>query len=102
MKRRRYATRNELAEQLADLRQRAGDPDPPTVDQVARLLDTLGALGVPIDALVRIEVDEGTTDHAPGHRYLSTACLHGQCDTCRQTCKYCDAACTHNCHQQAG
>ena len=33
------------------------------------------------------------------HVYLSTACFHSQCGSCRKTCKYCDAPC--RC-QQAG
>lgn len=27
------------------------------------------------------------------HVYISTACLHGQCGSCRNTCKYCDSPC---------
>lgn len=27
------------------------------------------------------------------HDYVSTACLHGECGSCRRTCKYCDAQC---------
>jgi hypothetical protein len=39
----------------------------------------------------------------PGqHDYTSTACLHGQCGSCRQTCKYCDASCQHGCHTATG
>lgn len=37
------------------------------------------------------------------HEYISTACLHGECGSCRKTCKFCDASCgcqqplcTHN------
>jgi hypothetical protein len=30
----------------------------------------------------------------PGqHEYISTACQHGECGSCRRTCKYCDASC---------
>jgi hypothetical protein len=36
------------------------------------------------------------------HEYTSTARLHGQCGSCRKTCKYCDASCQHGCHTQAG
>lgn len=32
------------------------------------------------------------------HVYVSTACFHGNCGSCRSTCKYCDAPCSHNCH----
>ncbi len=32
------------------------------------------------------------------HTYISTACFHGECRSCRQTCKYCDASCGHGCH----
>jgi len=41
------------------------------------------------------------TDPA-GHAYISTACFHGLCRTgagnCRNTCKFCDAPCRHECH----
>jgi hypothetical protein len=37
------------------------------------------------------------------HEYTSTACLHGECGSCRKTCKYCGVSCgcqrplcTHN------
>lgn len=30
---------------------------------------------------------------ASQHEYTSTACLHGQCGSCRRTCKFCDASC---------
>ena len=30
--------------------------------------------------------------HAP-HFYLSTACYHDECGSCRNTCKHCDAVC---------
>ena len=36
------------------------------------------------------------------HEYLSTACVHGECGSCRQTCKYCDASCRHGCHLASG
>jgi hypothetical protein len=32
------------------------------------------------------------------HVYVSTACVHGECGACRNTCKYCDAPCSHACH----
>ena len=32
------------------------------------------------------------------HDYVSTACFHGECAACRNTCKYCDAPCSHGCH----
>ena len=35
---------------------------------------------------------------APPHAYVSTACVHGECGACRNTCKYCDASCAHPCH----
>lgn len=34
--------------------------------------------------------DTTTTPHA----YTSTACLHGEHDACRKTCKYCDVSCS--------
>ena len=33
------------------------------------------------------------------HRYLSTACLHQRCADCRKTCKFCDATCLCDCHE---
>jgi hypothetical protein len=39
---------------------------------------------------------------AAPHDYTSTACLHEQCGSCRQSCKYCDAPCQHGCHREAG
>jgi len=32
------------------------------------------------------------------HAYVSTACFHGECGACRDTCKYCDGPCSHGCH----
>jgi hypothetical protein len=32
------------------------------------------------------------------HQYMSTACLHGLCDQCRNVCKFCKARCRHVCH----
>ena len=32
------------------------------------------------------------------HAYTSTACLHGQHDECRRTCKFCAASCRCSCH----
>lgn len=46
----------------------------------------------------------GTDDPLPGaavatgHAYTSTACVHGECGSCRETCKYCDESCQHGCH----
>lgn len=43
------------------------------------------------------------TDPATRHLYISTACFHGLCgDACRQTCKYCNAPCSHACHPVSG
>jgi len=39
---------------------------------------------------------------APPHAYVSTACHHGECGACRNTCKYCDAPCSHGCHPASG
>lgn len=39
------------------------------------------------------------------HVYLSTACLHGLHDKCRETCKYCQAKCicsVAGCHEWNG
>lgn len=36
------------------------------------------------------------------HEYTSTACLHDQCGSCRNTCKFCDAPCRHPCHPASG
>lgn len=33
-----------------------------------------------------------------GH-YVSTYCLHGNCEACRLTCKTCAARCRHRCHR---
>ena len=35
------------------------------------------------------------------HAYVSTACAHGECGSCRRTCKYCNAPCLHDCHPTA-
>lgn len=32
------------------------------------------------------------------HAYLSTACRHGECGSCRNTCKFCESPCQHGCH----
>jgi hypothetical protein len=49
--------------------------------------------------------------HRFGHWYLSTSCLHGDCEHCQgptayaggvkepATCKYCPARCRHRCHR---
>lgn len=34
------------------------------------------------------------------HDYLSTACQHDLCGSCRITCKYCEAVCQHSCHAE--
>lgn len=36
------------------------------------------------------------------HEYISTACLHGLCGSCRNTCKYCGTSCQHDCHPATG
>jgi len=38
----------------------------------------------------------------PPHAYVSTACHHGECGACRNTCKYCDSPCSHGCHPASG
>jgi hypothetical protein len=38
----------------------------------------------------------------PPHAYVSTACHHGECGTCRNTCKYCNVPCSHGCHPASG
>lgn len=53
MKRRRYASREELGERLA-----AGVPGVELHD-LRRVLDGFAELGVDLDALVKIEVSEG-------------------------------------------
>lgn len=42
----------------------------------------------------RIERRLGST-----HRYVSTACQHGNCRMCRKRCKYCLARCRCACHE---
>jgi hypothetical protein len=40
---------------------------------------------------------------ASPHVYVSTACFHGECGSCRNTCKYCDAPCScRTCHPASG
>jgi hypothetical protein len=51
-KRRRYATRDELAALVA--------AHTPTEAEARAVLDALARLGVPVDALVKIEIDEST------------------------------------------
>ena len=34
------------------------------------------------------------------HHYVSTACQHELCGSCRKTCKFCPAACACVCHEQ--
>ncbi|MFD7868029.1 hypothetical protein [Streptomyces sp. NPDC059783] len=52
-----------------------------------------------------------TDDHAPGHVYLSTGCLHGQHGYCQSMtgqqgrkrpaeCKFCQARCICPCHNE--
>lgn len=42
-------------------------------------------------------------DESPtSHDYLSTACAHDQCGSCRNTCKFCGSSCVHGCHPQTG
>jgi uncharacterized protein YuzE len=36
------------------------------------------------------------------HAYLSTACAHGECGSCRRTCKFCGTSCLHGCHPHTG
>ena len=48
---------------------------------------------------------ERETDGKPpprGHVYVSTACFHEECGACRNTCKYCDAACSCPHHGASG
>ena len=33
------------------------------------------------------------------HHYLSTACRHSEHGQCRQTCKFCEKACSCGCHR---
>lgn len=35
---------------------------------------------------------------ASQHVYVSTACIHGECGSCRNNCKFCGAPCRHDCH----
>lgn len=49
------------------------------------------ASGVLAKALAKLEEDRAA-HHA--HAYVSTACFHGECGACRNTCKYCDAVCS--------
>lgn len=34
------------------------------------------------------------------HNYVSTACIHGLCESCRLTCKYCLSRCLCMCHRE--
>lgn len=34
-----------------------------------------------------------STPCEPGHLYISTACFHEECDSCRRTCKFCGSPC---------
>lgn len=40
------------------------------------------------------------TSNQAGHSYVSTACQHELCGSCRNTCKFCNAPCRHFCHSQ--
>lgn len=41
------------------------------------------------------------SDHLTiSHDYVSTACLHDLCGSCRNTCKFCGSPCQHACHPQ--
>lgn len=63
MKRRRYATREEL-EQLIDKRlDDAHAPEYPEYDPSSAVLNVLADLGVDLGALVKIEVDEDVAVH---------------------------------------
>lgn len=35
------------------------------------------------------------------HHYVSTACAHGKCTSCRRTCKFCAAPCECECGHEA-
>ena len=37
---------------------------------------------------------------ADRHVYLSTACAHDECGSCRNVCKFCGSPCTHRCHSR--
>jgi hypothetical protein len=46
---------------------------------------------------------QATTDAETGeHHYLSTACHHELHESCRRTCKFCEAECLCTCHQNKG
>lgn len=64
-KRHRFATREELAELLVPyldgIDERHPDGEWKNVDYARALLDALGEMGAPVDALVKITVDEPTT-----------------------------------------
>lgn len=67
------------------------------VYQLTRMCPSMqaGVLGLMLDGTL--------CEHQPGvHEYTSTACLHDQCGSCRNTCKYCDVSCAHACHQKQG
>jgi hypothetical protein len=60
---------------------------------------------VPVDAdwrPVGTRVRMTTDASAAPHTYLSTACFHEECGACRNTCKYCNAPCSHACHPSSG
>lgn len=72
--RRRYATRDELAELLTPyldgVEERFPDGDYKSVDVARAALDALGEMGVAVDALVRIWDDEPEPDHAAVFRTI--------------------------------
>lgn len=58
--RQRYATRAELAERMADHMRGANDMDATWEDHALAALEALAELHVPVDALVKITVEEET------------------------------------------
>lgn len=63
MKRRRYATRDELAAVLIDRIDPEGQHIDTTAEQVDRTLTALADLGVQVDTLIKIEVYEDPKVH---------------------------------------
>lgn len=60
VQRRRYATRAELAERMAEHMRGANDMDANFEDFALAALEALAELHVPVDALVKITVEEET------------------------------------------
>lgn len=58
VQRRRFATRAELAERMADCMRDANDIDTNFEDLARAALEALAELHVPVDALVKITVEE--------------------------------------------